>query len=235
LLFVSAYGKEIGDSILKKRTRELNINSSLIIPVYYNLRFTDSYNFYYVKPDFKLSGSFGLQYKSKQDILFDYQFQHYQFCYTSPFYGINNGHKYGNQTYYYYDIVNYGQFRNSLGIGKLIKINNKNTIGIVMGLALFTPDRKNIYSSTYTDSGTLITTKNTKNFGGNRSSYCNISYSYSLNKRIALIGDINQSLGLYSGSGSESWPIFRNIWLHNQYFLSINIGAKYILINKLTK
>lgn len=230
LTFMSIYGEVRGDSIPKKRTRELNINSTLVIPIYYNFRFTDSYDFFNIKPDFKLAASFGLQYKSRHNILFEFQFQHYQFSYTSPIYGINNGLKYGNRSDYYYDIIKYGQYRNALGIGKHITINTKNALGIVIGLALFTPDHKNEYTTTYSDLGILSSTHVTKkNYLEKVFSYCNIRYSHSLNKRLAVIGDINQSLGIYR---SSSWPEFRYIHLSKQYLLSINIGVKFILINK---
>ncbi len=231
LKFMSIYGEVTGDSIYKKRTKELSVNAALVIPVYCNFKFTDSYITSDTKPDINLSYAFGLQYKTKHNILFDFQFQHYQFNYTTPIYGINDGAHYGSKTNYYYKIFNYGQYRNSLGIGGHIKINNKNTLGIVIGFALFTPDHKKISTSTYTDSGILINNSITKNFGGNLSFYYNIRYSYFLNKRLSLIADLNHSYVSYHGT---SWPTFGFLYLRSQNIFSLNVGVKFLLINKLT-
>ena len=221
----SAFGQVERDTVFNSKTKELSLKAALVIPAYYNLNFFSKN----VTPDFKLSYVFGFQYKNKRNVLFDLQFQHYNFNYRTPNYYISNGLKFSNQSYAYYDILNYGQYRVSIGIGRHKKMNSKNTIGFVLGATLFIFDQGIFYTSTYSSSGILTSIAVDKSYGAKLASYINVGYSYRLNKRFFLTTDLNYCLIYYSGG--NGWDYYD---LSSESFLSINVGVKFNLVNKVT-
>ena len=225
--------------------RQLSINVALVTPIYYSLNVTYQHPYgplstsnTTIKPDYKLSYAFGVQYKTKSNLLLELQFQPYTFSYKGPLIVEDYGR---NITKSWYETFKYTQNRYSIGIGCKGE-KKRSSLNLIIGVSFFAgtassgdsyfdikyfdADGKPSSKYNFTSQIETNTLYEVKKFAP----YLNIGYGYSIFKNFAISASINYSILFYKGQFGSGDYTYNNVNL-----LSFNLGAKYNIINKPSK
>lgn len=225
--------------------KQFSIKAAMVVPAFYNFNVYDpntaiSNNYFKIKPDLKLSYVIGLQYKGKRNILIETQFQPYNFSFKSPIEYWNTYTVNGNMSYPYYETDNYRQYRISAGIGYQKNLNQKNSLGLIIGAALSLGDhgnqtvyKTNFYSmngTPYNPFGGYLERKGLVDNMSKLAPYISIYYNYNLIKNLAVTANVNYSYLYYKGE-----ELIGDFYYQSQNLLAVNIGLKFNIVNKAAK